>query len=84
MELYRRPMTKPSVEQPRPVTVRETPIELCQFLKFASLTSSGGEAKQVISEGLVSVNGALESRKRRKLVVGDRVTFSGKTIVVAT
>jgi ribosome-associated protein len=60
------------------------PIELCQFLKFAALSSSGGEAKQAISAGRVQVNGAVESRKRRKLAVGDRVSFAGQTIVVAT
>jgi ribosome-associated protein len=60
------------------------PIELCQFLKFAALTSSGGEAKQAISEGRVQVNRVVESRKRRKLVLGDQVTFAGQTIVVAS
>jgi len=59
------------------------PIELCQFLKFAALASSGGEAKHAVTEGRVQVNGAVEGRKRRKLVVGDRVTFAGQTIVVA-
>jgi ribosome-associated protein len=54
------------------------------MLKFAALTASGGEAKQAISEGRVKVNGMIESRKRRKLVVGDRVTFAGQTIMVAS
>ena len=66
----------------RTVAVSETPIEVCQFLKFGGLTQSGGQAKQVISQGLVLLNGAVETRKRRKLVVGDRVTFAGQTIVV--
>ena len=39
--------------EPTVVTVRAEPIELCQLLKFAGLTDSGGEAKQVISEGKV-------------------------------
>jgi ribosome-associated protein len=77
-------MSTSSSDLPRPVTVAHMPIELCQFLKFAALTASGGEANQAISEGLVQVNGAVESRKRRKLAVGDRVTFSGQTIVVAS
>ncbi len=67
----------------RPVPVPNMPIELCQFLKFASLTASGGDAKRAISEGRVQVNGVSEGRKRRKLVLGDRVTFAGQTIVVA-
>jgi ribosome-associated protein len=66
------------------VTVRGVPIELCQFMKFGGLASTGGEAKQAIGEGLVQVNGVLESRKRRKLIVGDQVVFAGKAIVVAT
>jgi ribosome-associated protein len=59
------------------------PIELCQFLKFAGVAASGGQAKLAISEGKVQVNGAPEGRKRRKLVQGDRVTLGGDTIVVA-
>lgn len=67
---------------PRPVVVRAVPIELCQFLKFGGLTGTGGEAKQVISRGLVSLNGAVETQKRKKLLAGDRVTYDGQTIVV--
>lgn len=68
---------------PRPVVVREVPIELCQFLKFAGLTGTGGEAKQVISQGLVRLNGAVETQKRKKLSVGDQVAYDGQVIVVA-
>lgn len=67
---------------PRPVLVREMPIELCQLLKFAGLASSGGEAKQTIAEGRVAVNGVVETRKRKQLAAGDRVTFNGHTLVV--
>lgn len=66
----------------RPVVVTETPIELCQFLKFGGLTESGGEAKQLISEGLVTLNGVVETRKRKKLEAGDRVTLRGQTLIV--
>jgi len=72
-------MSSPS---PRPVVVREIPIELCQFLKFGGLTGTGGEAKQVISQGLVLLNGAVETQKRKKLLAGDRVTYDGQTLVV--
>ncbi len=68
---------------PRSVVVREVPIELCQFLKFAGLTGTGGEAKQVISQGLVTLNGTVETQKRKKLQAGDQVTYDGQTIVVA-
>lgn len=71
-----------SVAAPRSIVVRETPIELCQFLKFAGLAASGGEAKQAVAEGRVTVNGEIETRKRRKLAAGDRATFAGQTIVV--
>lgn len=66
----------------RKVLVRETPIELCQFLKFGGLTESGGEAKQLISEGLVSLNGTVETRKRKKLAAGDEVSLRGQILIV--
>jgi ribosome-associated protein len=69
---------------PRSVIVSDSPIELCQFLKFGGLTESGGQAKQAISQGLVLLNGAVETRKRKKLVAGDQVTYAGQTIVVAS
>jgi len=68
---------------PQPVVVREVPIELCQFLKFGGLTGTGGEAKQVISQGLVTLNGTVETQKRKKLLLGDQVAYDGKIIVVA-
>ena len=71
------------MEDARTITIREEPIELCRLLKFAGLTETGGEAKIVISDGLVSVNGEVETRKRRKIVAGDRVTFGDASAVVA-
>jgi ribosome-associated protein len=75
-------MTQSNPSEPRSVVVSKTPIELCQFLKFGGLMDSGGKAKQAISEGRVLLNDAVETRKGKKLVVGDRVTFAGQTIVV--
>ena len=75
-------MTSKSSPAPRTVSVRAVPIELCQFIKFAGLTDSGGEAKQAISEGRVRLNGAVETQKRKKLSAGDRVTLDGKVIIV--
>ncbi|MFT3782581.1 MAG: RNA-binding S4 domain-containing protein [Nibricoccus sp.] len=66
----------------REVIVREVPIELCQFIKFGGLSGSGGEAKQLVAEGSVLLNGTEEKQKRKKLVEGDRVTVGGETIVV--
>lgn len=71
-------------DAPRPVLVREMPIELCQFLKFAGMAASGGEGKQLVAEGKVTVNGEKETRRRRKLAAGDRVSFAGRTLVVQT
>ena len=73
---------KTNSSSPRDVVVREVPIELCQFLKFGGLAGSGGEGKQMISEGRVLLNGAVETQKRKKLAGGDRVTVDGQTIVV--
>lgn len=58
------------------------PIKLDQFLKFQNLVGSGGEAKMLIQEEQVQVNGEVETRRGRKLGVGDRVTLNGKTWVV--
>ena len=66
----------------RDVMVREVPIELCQFIKFGGLAESGGAAKQLVAERAVLVNGAVETRKRKQLAAGDRVTVADKTIVV--
>lgn len=71
-----------SSSEPREVAVREVPIELCQFIKFGGLAESGGAAKQLVAEGGVLLNGARETRKRKQLVAGDRVTVAGQTIVV--
>ena len=67
---------------PRAVVVREIPIELCQFIKFGGLAETGGGAKQLISSGVVLLNGTVETQKRKKLVAGDKVTVDGQTIVV--
>ena len=67
---------------PREVTVREEPIELCQFLKFGGLAATGGEAKQAITAGKVLLNGVVETQKRKKLHAGDKVTFDAQTLVV--
>lgn len=67
----------------KPVIINAEPIELCQLLKFSGLTESGGAAKQAISEGLVQLNGSVETQKRKKVMAGDRVTFRGTTLLVS-
>ncbi len=65
------------------ITIQSDVIELCQILKFEGLVSSGGEAKQVIANELVRVNGETETRKRRKIHQGDMIEFQGASYLVA-
>ena len=57
-------------------------VELYKILKFEGLTDSGGMAKQMIADGQVSVNGEIETRKRKKIIAGDKIIFSGQSIEV--
>lgn len=50
-------------------------IDLLQLLKATSIVMSGGEAKMLVDDGYVTVNGEIEHRRRRKLRVGDLVIF---------
>jgi len=59
----------------REIGISEEPIELYKILKFGNMVASGGEAKHVISEGQVIVNGKVETRKRKKIFSGDVVEF---------
>ncbi|WP_078791170.1 S4 domain-containing protein YaaA [Trichlorobacter thiogenes] len=52
-------------------------IKLDSFLKLANLVMSGGEAKIVIQEGQVKVNGEAENRRGRKLYPGDSIVLTG-------
>ena len=58
-------------------------IRLDQFLKICQLVETGGQAKLLIQGGEVMVNGELETRRRRQLVVGDMVQFDGQQFEVA-
>ena len=64
------------------LTLRDEFIKLGQALKAAHLCDTGVEAKYAVQDGLVSVNGEVETRRGRKLVAGDVVTFDGETIRV--
>ena len=66
------------------VKIRETDefIKLGQILKKAGLVGSGVEAKEVILDGEVKVNGETEERRGRKLYDGDVVSFDGEEIKV--
>lgn len=57
-------------------------IKLDALLKFAALVGTGGEAKYVIAEGLVKVNGEVCTMRGKKLHAGDTVTFAGETVKI--
>ena len=62
------------------VIIRDDFIKLGQALKAAGLVGSGVDAKLVIQDGLVKVNGETEVQRGKKLYDGDVVTFEGETI----
>lgn len=64
----------------RIVELTSEPVELYKILKFEGRVASGGEAKQVIADGLVLVNGQVETRKRRKIIAGDVIEFAGEAM----
>ena len=68
----------------RDVLVNSVPVELFKILKFEGLAGSGAEAKAVITEGQVSVNGQVETQKRKKIVEGDVIEFGGQTLRIVT
>ena len=66
----------------REIEISKESIELYKILKFENVVASGGEAKYVISEGQVIVNGKVETRKRKKIFSGDVVEFGEEKIRV--
>lgn len=64
------------------INLRDDYIKLGQALKAAGLAESGVEAKEIIMDGLVKVNGKPELQRGKKLYNGDIVEFDGKEIVI--
>jgi len=64
------------------IQLDKQPIELCKLLKIADLVAGGGEAKVVISEGYVLLNGEVEYQKRKKVYHNDIVEFNGEIIQI--
>lgn len=62
--------------------LRDDFIKLGQALKAAGLVDSGVEAKFIIQDGLVKVNGEVDTRRGRKLYGGDIVDYKGKQIKI--
>lgn len=67
----------------RVVEITREPVELYKILKFEGIVASGGEAKAVIENGQVLVNGEVETRKRKKIVSGDTIEFMGEQFQVS-
>ncbi|MCS6203945.1 RNA-binding S4 domain-containing protein [Shewanella baltica] len=57
-------------------------IELYKILKVQGMSNAGGEAKHFIEEGQVTVNGEVETRKRKKIIAGDIVSFNGESVQI--
>lgn len=64
------------------ITIETEYIKLDSFLKLAALVGTGGEAKYVISEGMVEVNGEVCTMRGKKLRAGDKVTFAENELEV--
>ncbi len=64
------------------VKIKDEFIKLGQALKLAGLVESGVEAKIVIQDGQVLVNGQVETQRGKKLVDGDEVTFEGQSFKI--
>lgn len=64
------------------IEIRDEYIKLGQALKFAGLVGSGTDAKYVISEGLVKVNGEVRYERGKKCYDGDVIEFEGEKVVI--
>jgi ribosome-associated protein len=64
------------------VKINKEPVELFKVLKFENLAGSGGEAKHFVADGLVTVNGNVETRKRNKIYSGDVIGFNGNFLKI--
>ena len=65
------------------IKLRDDFIKLGQALKLAGLVESGVDAKFVIQDGLVKVNGQTETQRGKKLVAGDVIEFDGNMVKIS-
>ncbi len=66
----------------REVEINREPVELYKILKFEGMVPSGGEAKLVIANGMVKLNGKVETQKRKKIMSGDMIEFNNEAILI--
>ena len=64
------------------ITIRDDFIKLGQAMKLGGMVSSGVEAKIVIQDGMVQVNGQTETQRGKKLYEGDVITFNGESMQI--
>ena len=64
------------------IEIRDEYIKLGQAMKLAGLVSSGIEAKVVIQDGQVKVNGEVDTRRGKKLYSGDNFEYNGELVIV--
>lgn len=80
-------MPAPSAKQATTTTTtteaKSDPLRLQEFLKREQLVASGGEAKHAIQDGKVTINGVVDTARKRQLRRGDVVAYGGKSAVVA-
>lgn len=69
---------------PQELPIRDSMIRLGQALKLGSLVEDGAQARTVIEDGLVKVNGDIEERRGRQLHDGDVITLNGISVVIRT
>ena len=65
----------------REVSLNHQPVELFKLIKFEGLANSGGESKKMIEQEMVTVNGEIETRKRRKIVAGDIISIGDEQFI---
>lgn len=75
-------MSNPNRGSEKYIGIQTNHITLAQFLKWAKVVQSGGEAKDLLSRGAVKVNDQTETRRGRKLIGGDKVNVAGKAFIV--
>lgn len=68
----------------RDVGIRDESIRLGQLLKLAGLIDTGSDAKMLLDDGVVTVNGEVEHRRGRQLRIGDVVRLGGETVRVTS
>lgn len=59
------------------ISIHTDYIQLDQFLKWAGLTETGGQAKELLTEGLILLNGTVVTEKRKKIRPGDQLVITG-------